>query len=117
MKSPAIRDLRKAAAHWREVLGLSEWTLYVCYGKPVDGQADLAKGEISADCEGQAMWHTESPHAIIALRRGQATEETVVHELLHIRLEGHRPAPIKYDPLYERALNLIAAALLKSKEQ
>ncbi len=117
-KAPSIRELRKAAGYWRDALGLNEWTLYVFYGKPITGcDPSLANGEIADDCEGQAEWHTEETQAFIALRRGKATVETVVHELLHIRLEGHRPAPLKYDPLYERALNVLAAALLKPKEQ
>ena len=107
-----IAELRKDARAWQERLGLTEWQIQVNWGKPSQ-QPDYSKGEMDAGSVGNACWHTEECRAWIYLRRGsEHLRETLVHELLHIRLEGHRE-PVRYSPLYERALNAIVAALLR----
>ncbi len=107
-----ITALRKSAVEWRDKLGLSEWTIHVAWGNPVDGDPDLEKGEMSRGCVGNTWWHTEESRAVIVLHRGQGLD-TLIHEMLHIRIEGHRAYPLKYDPLYERAINCITAALMR----
>jgi hypothetical protein len=73
------------------------------------------------DSEGNAVyglssWQPEERKCWIAIARdcdGDVFHETVIHELLHLRLEGHRPppSPEDYDESYELALNRIARAL------
>lgn len=105
-----IRELRRKAEEYRQALGLTEWVIRVSWGRPSENP-DYSKGEMDADATGNACWHTEECLAWIYLRRGSDNLlETLIHELLHIRLEGHRD-PVRYDPLYERALNAIASAL------
>lgn len=67
------------------------------------------------DCWGIATWDIENQHlsVIIAPHLALAdVEETVVHELLHCRFEGHKPTCNKHDPHYEQGLNKVAAALV-----
>lgn len=40
-------------------------------------------------------------------------EETVVHELLHLVLDGHREKKLVYSPSYEHGLNVLARILTK----
>lgn len=107
-----IRELRKCAHGWQVALGLTEWKLTVAWGKPA-ADPNPARLEMSEDCEGNAWWFTEDSHALILIRRRcTEPEETLVHELLHVLIEGHRAAPARYDPLYERAINKLTAALV-----
>ena len=45
---------------------------------------------------------------------GQTVEHIVVHELLHLVLDGHKPAG-KDDPQHEQAINCLARVLLKPR--
>jgi hypothetical protein len=109
----SIGELRSELARLQPLLGLTEWQIRVQWGKPSE-RPDYSKGEMDAGSVGNACWHTEECRAWIYLRRGSDNlRETLIHELLHVRLEGHRENPMRYDALYERALNAIAAALAK----
>lgn len=106
-----IGELRQELKRIQVLLGLTEWSIRVSWGKPSE-HPSYDKGEMDAGSVGNACWHTEECKAWIYLRRGSENlKETLIHELLHIRLEGHRENPMKYDALYERALNAIAAAI------
>jgi Zn-dependent peptidase ImmA (M78 family) len=59
---------------------------------------------------GTAQWVTEECSAIIRIRE-DANEETLVHELLHLVLDGHKRYR-RYSEMSERAINRIAAALV-----
>ena len=105
-------QLNQAANRWQRVLGMSEWEIVV---KLAPGREMVQDGE---PLEGSAWWIPESspPSAEIKIRaRSERQEETLVHELLHVRLEGHK-AVRKYDPMYERGLNAIASALMVRHE-
>lgn len=108
-----IRQLRVLAKEWQAKLGLTEWEIKVAWGKLSDSP-DPAKYEMYPDCEGNTWWFTEDFRVIILIRKGcEDLEGTLVHELLHVLIEGHRTAPAKYDPLYERAINKLTKALLR----
>lgn len=108
----SIKEIRKEATHWQRELGLGDWEIQVNWGRPA-AVPNFDKGEMEADSVGNVCWHTEESVAWVYLRRGAGNvQETLVHEMLHVRLEGHREAPMRYDPLYERALNAIATALV-----
>ena len=42
-------------------------------------------------------------------------EETLIHELLHLRFEGHKDCDGKRQPHIERALNVVAKILVSKK--
>ncbi len=116
--SPArsMAELHRDLAIWQKALGLQNWRIALRRGKPVDhDEPEPFSAELAQDSVGHAWWMVESPNAMIVLKRGEGTH-TLVHELLHIRLEGHRSAPLKYDPHYERALNHLTEALLAQQD-
>ena len=70
---------------------------------------------------GLSEWFVEERCALITVNRGldpELTETTLIHELLHLVLEGHKPltAHSKYDPNYELALNRVAKGIWKSQQ-
>jgi Zn-dependent peptidase ImmA (M78 family) len=74
------------------------------------------------DCDGQARWKTEYKHVVIHLASDQndkELEETLVHELIHVLLEAHKNEPKnrRYDPLYERGLNVLSENLVSRKRR
>ncbi len=101
-----IAELRETCRYWQTELGLTDWRIHLRFPKA---------GEISQEYAGHTYWKPEYPEGLIIVDRS-AGAHTIVHELLHIRLEGHRIACKRYDPLYERALNCLAEALLKDPE-
>lgn len=63
---------------------------------------------------GLSEWFTEERSALISVNselNEDDTGTTLVHELLHLVLEGHKPVQTKYDANYELALNRLARAL------
>jgi hypothetical protein len=85
-------------------LNLKEWTIGLEWGR---------KKEM-VDCVGCCLWQAEEQVAVIKLRKdhdGLSEEETLVHELLHIVLQGHDELGPQYSIPLERAINKIAKAL------
>lgn len=69
-----------------------------------------------AGLHGQSSWMAEERQCWIAVAPNadsRVMEETLVHECLHVLLEGHLPEmdSAKYDPGYELGLNRLAKAL------
>jgi hypothetical protein len=70
--------------------------------------------EKNEDNVGCAWWHAEECVAAIRIApdlTDEQVEETVIHELLHLVLEGHMAIDGEYDEGYERGLNRIARTL------
>jgi len=93
-----IRQLRSRTVYWQQKLNIPEWTITVKLG-----------GLTHKDHVGECIWCAEELTATICLKRGQG-EETLIHELLHLVLDGHIPY-YGYDLVRERAINRIAKAL------
>lgn len=92
---------------WQTKLRLQNWNIKLTLADTVD---DL-KGNA-----GMMDWQTEYHSATIYLVRElprRDMEETVIHELLHLLLEGHKNPVCKDLPLYESGLNTLSALLLK----
>lgn len=99
------REISRALPFWQQVLRLEDWRITVRTAK--------ASEMVHEDCgesEGLNYIHPEGMESEILLRRG-ATEETLVHELLHLVMDGDGPLRA-YDVLHERGLNRIAGALM-----
>jgi hypothetical protein len=65
---------------------------------------------------GNTRWFAEERTAEVLVNPKQTPPEiinTLIHELLHLALEGHRIEIAKYDASYELGLNRISNALLK----
>lgn len=104
------KEINRALPFWQSVLRLEDWTIDV---------RTVAKAKLVRDgdpLEGYTVMHLEELFAEIEMVRG-ATEDTLVHELLHIVHEGDNPEPIPYNTLYERALNRVAEAMMRLKTE
>jgi hypothetical protein len=74
---------------------------------------------------GMCLWQTEYRTAAIYIADPESydetheapdIEETLVHELLHLLLEGYSSEKRNYDPNYERGLDIIAQNLVKKRK-
>jgi hypothetical protein len=102
-----LAHLRARADYWRNRLNIKEWRIPVKWGT----------AKKLGDDEGKIDFCSEDLSATIYLRRGGSlTEETLVHELLHVVIEGDRTEDLKYDVHLERAINRIAAALCHTEQ-
>lgn len=100
---------------------LKKWRKKLRLNAPSWEEIDLKvvpRSEIES-CDGICYWITEYRKAEMKIASCsedpeplKALEETIVHELLHIVLEGHAEHDENYDPNYERGLNVIANALI-----
>jgi len=91
-------------------MGMSEWAI-------------ITRWATRAECESQSTpaydvgaftsWFPDTSSATISInpRITQDFYHTVIHELLHLRLEGHKMPRISLDAMYERGLNYVATLL------
>jgi predicted metal-dependent hydrolase len=97
-----LPKLRERAAYWQDRMNLREWQITVRWMTPKDGKGNV----------GHCAWATEQLQAEIAIRAREPNQElTLVHELLHLAIQGHGNYET-YDVHVERAINRIAGALM-----
>lgn len=104
------RQLNKLVKTWAHRLGIDDWKITTLF------KSEYEMGEN----EGLCYYYTEYRRAEIHILREcdreegcDSIENTVVHELLHIVLEGHKPRlEGQYDAMFERGLNVIASVLI-----
>lgn len=107
-----LREARDLSEFWKCVLNLPEWSVSVRWGT----RAEM-KDANEDDVVGLCIWSPEELTGQILLARRQDNhEQTIIHELLHLVLEGHRPMNGRYSELHERAINRIADGLLGLKK-
>lgn len=110
-----IRDLRKRAKYWQGRLGLKDWNVAVHWGVKTPGNPNPWNCEMTEDSVGNSTWSVEEAKAVILLdKRAPEVEETLLHELMHVRMEGHAPIG-KYDAHYERGINALVKALMEDQ--
>jgi hypothetical protein len=107
-----IKQLRQECVRWQHALDLKDWKIKLVWGVPTQ-EPDYWKGEMALDAQANSWWQPEESRAIIAIdRKCEDPVGALIHELLHIRLEGHHePYRKKYDIMYERGLNAIVESL------
>ena len=91
-------------------LRLDGWTFDASWG-----DAGGSSATISIEPEYQTATLVVAPPETLAEvgKDFAPLKETIIHELLHVRLEGHRTQTGKYDPAYELGLNIVAELLGK----
>lgn len=99
-----LRDLKGRCAHWQERLNLREWAVSLQWMSPRE----------SRDFHGLCAWSTEELTAVIKISKTSDLEGSLVHELLHLVLEGHAEYG-GYNADTERAINRISAALIQGE--
>lgn len=97
---------------WQNAFALGHWGI------------DLAvhPGDEMLGRDAAVSAQAEYDYAVMALREPTElqpvdVEESIVHELLHVLLEGHKNLATSadsetYDPMYERGLNVLASILV-----
>ena len=103
-----------------------KWIKKLELGSPLWRKIDVAvmTAEEQAQHDGTlgiCLWDIDNSYAYVGLAPEEKhvedqtlMEETLVHELLHLRLQGHKEYKKEYDdPHLERALNLLAEILVK----
>lgn len=94
-----LKDLQLRCAFWQGRLNLPEWKISVQWGA-------------SPATHGQCHWKPEEFVATIWLNKySRGKENILIHELLHIVLQGHGECDGVVDIELERAINRIAEAL------
>jgi hypothetical protein len=112
------RELTRIGKRFMKRLQMDEWIPRAKF-RIVHNLANEQGDEL----HGQSQWFPEERQCWIVVRPTEDADllgETLVHEILHVRLEGHLPPSEveKYDPAYEYALNCTARAIWKEwKEQ
>lgn len=112
MTIPAVQ-IQKRLTYWLERFGMAEWIGSRPREEGVPRVRVLIRTRKKMAGEvGRCTWHAEECTADIELLRGQG-EETLVHEILHLALQGHTTySDAKYSEMHERALNRLAGAYL-----
>ena len=102
-------NLQIALQYWQRIMGLTEWTITARWGTPEELRGEPP--ELSA-C-GMCMWNPTTKTAEIVLDRKQRDiEGTLIHELAHLLLHGHKPpCGTAYTPNQEAICDQIAAML------
>lgn len=109
-----LAHARKLCRKWQRRLKLSDHTIELRYPVPSD---DFDAENLAARC----TWTPQYTWARILVTKN-VTEHDIVHELLHVRLEGHTSLETadakrrRADHLYERAINALAEALTGKPE-
>mgnify|MGYP000901181915 CR=1 FL=1 len=102
-----IKEVRTLLSEWRDRLNLTQWDISVYW----------AASDIPPDIVGTCWWFTEEEKAEIHIRQTEDAdvEETLVHELIHLSLEGHKEPKHSTDRHYEQGINKLARALVRAR--
>ena len=109
------RQLNKLVKTWARKLGISDWYI----------RAEFKSSDEMPEDEGRCWHYPEYRRAIIDIlqesdrdEESDSIESTVVHELLHIVLGGHKTTREgDYDEMFERGINLVTTALLEGRDE
>lgn len=104
-----LKTLQSRAQYWQARLNLREWSITVGWGT---GKECPESGPVLGCCGWKAEELTAEIHIT---RRQKYQEETLIHELLHIVMQGHEAEVPEYDVHVERAINRIATALIRGE--
>ena len=105
------RELNALTKLWQKRLELGHWKIKVLF------QSEHEMGE-NAGCVRYMPEHSQAEICILRPEDREegghhdSIEEDLIHELLHITINGHKTLEdLQYDACFERGLNIIAKAL------
>lgn len=106
------KELDALVTHWQGLMHLGHWDINVAF----------QSGEDMGGKDAAVTAQAEYDHVVMSVRQPTDEqpvdiEESVVHELLHVLLEGHKNLATSsvddsYDPMYERGLNVLSTLLV-----
>lgn len=109
------RTLTRLKNLWQKRLGLEDWKISATFCSE-----ETFKEKIGGDSVGGCFWTADRKIAEIYIRKpsvlhslGDDLEDILVHEMLHILLEGHKEEIPPDDVNTERAINQLSAALIR----
>ena len=112
------RSLRSLKTKLCKVLNLLDWKITVSFSDEIESAA--IKQDQCSDSVASVVWNEAHKTATIKIlpeeiliKDGYTVREALLHELLHILIEGHKPATPDIDLNIERALNQLAGTLNK----
>ncbi len=107
------QDLQLRCDYWLNTLQMGEWKgrTKVLIKTP---KWLLTNLEPSCVREGGCWWSAEECKAEIYLLR-KATEETLLHEIVHLLFQGHTTYSA-YDELMERSINRLVSAMVRTEQ-
>jgi hypothetical protein len=98
------RQANSFVKEWQARLGLQNWEVSITVVEP----------EVLGDNEAETLWDPREALAEIKIKRNvQDFKHTIIHELIHLRIQGHTDPPDKEDILLEVAINKLSAAFVK----
>jgi hypothetical protein len=102
----SLKELRQLVRSWQFGMKLPEWELIIWW-------MNKAKLKEYPDANGLCEWDDQHKCARIWIcREAQSIPHAVVHELLHLRLEGNRPFELRNETSeWEFALNTLATVI------
>ena len=106
-----------------QLLKLGEWDINIIFVDESEIHADGKGGESAKDADsitfGFSWWDPDVTKAILWIlwpsihrREGEMWEDTLIHELVHVRLGGHE-APKGWDLATERNVNIVTSLIRK----
>lgn len=112
-----LKTIKQKAKFWCKLLEIEkEWKIEYALVSDKDLIA-----EDGMQCGGMNDLSPEHQKSLIAITKDESDEDQefyLVHELLHIPLDGHKQITADtYDTLHERAINKIAHALIGLKNE
>lgn len=99
---------------WQKRLRLSDWSITIEFCDRIESDTD------DQECAGGTGWDSDRREAWVYIKRVDDDWEiitTIIHELLHIVMEGHLICQGGHDVNEERALNAVADALAEGYHQ
>jgi Zn-dependent peptidase ImmA (M78 family) len=102
-----LAEVRAYGKLWQSRLKLLDWDVQYRW---------MTKAESleMSDCNGFCQWSEQHRSAVIAISKdSESIPRTVIHELGHLRIEGHLPCSGETNIPLEVAINALTEALLK----
>lgn len=112
-----IRELRQLTKKWIDILELGEWKGRVKVNWGTEEELKNAEGDA---LDGVNIFSTERRLSEVFINpelEDHQIIETLVHELLHLVVDGHKNSLGEYDAMHERALDRLAEAFVKLTEE
>lgn len=106
-----LQELRATCKQWATKLGLAHWKISIRW-------MNEEESEEHPGINGFCYWSADHTHGWIRISKdSEDILHTTIHEILHLRLDGHLPMTYKKSVPLEVTINALTAALLESVDR
>jgi hypothetical protein len=114
-----LEELEKLCGEWVEVLGLTDWRIFVSIKRTDDMNLSCVDGEVKytfivKSAIINVLDHIDYPSEMLF---PQDMERILVHELLHLKMDRIFHAKGDYTEMQHQLLNDMAVALVRVKRE